>query len=236
MITLQYSNKITAMVKITYHGHSAFEIKSGNHNILIDPFFTGNKHAKTTASDVKCDFILLSHGHEDHVGDTMDIAKKNDATIITVHELSEYFGSKGYKAHGLGIGGQCEFPFGKVKLTIAHHSSSFGGIYMGEPSGIMLTVGGKTIYHAGDTGLFLDMKLIGEMHTIDLAMLPIGDNYTMGVDDAVKAVEFLNCRAATPMHFGTFPVIDTDPNEFKRKVESIGKKGIVIPFGESIEI
>ncbi len=226
------------MIKITYHGHSAFEITTGDHSILIDPFFTYNKNAKIKPVDVKTDYIILSHAHGDHIGDTIEIAEKNDATIIAVHELSEYLISKGLKSHGMGIGGQREFPFGKVKFTIAHHSSSLEGerLYMGEPAGIILTLGDKTIYHSGDTGLFLDMKLIGEMFNIDLALLPIGDNYTMGIDDAVKAVEFLNCKTVSPMHYGTFDVIDANPEEFKRKVESIGKKCVIMPYGEAITI
>lgn len=226
------------MIKITYHGHSAFEIITGDHSILIDPFFTNNKNAKVNPAGVKADYIILSHAHGDHIGDSFEIAKNNDATIIAVHELSEYLISKGYKSHGMGIGGQRAFPFGKVKFTIAHHSSSLESenLYMGEPAGIILTIGDKTIYHAGDTGLFLDMKLIGEMFNIDLALLPIGDNYTMGIDDAVKAVEFLNCKTVSPMHYGTFDVIDTNPEEFKRKVESIGKKCVIMPYGEAITI
>lgn len=226
------------MIKITYHGHSAFEITTGDHSILIDPFFTYNKNAKIKPADVKTDYIILSHAHGDHIGDTIEIAEKNDATIIAVHELSEYLISKGLKSHGMGIGGQREFPFGKVKFTIAHHSSSLEGekLYMGEPAGIILTLGDKTIYHSGDTGLFLDMKLIGEMFNIDLALLPIGDNYTMGIDDAVKAVEFLDCKTVSPMHYGTFDVIDANPEEFKRKVESIGKKCVIMPYGEAMTI
>ncbi len=224
------------MVKITYHGHSAFEIKFDSHTILIDPFFCGNKHSKINAAEVKAEFIILSHGHEDHVGDSVQIAKKNSATVIAVNELANHMASQGCKAHNMGIGGAKEFPFGRVKFTIAHHSSSFGGAYMGEPAGIILNLGGKTIYHAGDTSLFLDMKLIGEMNSIDAALLPIGDNFTMGVDDAVKAVEFLNCKMAIPMHYSTFPVVNADPEEFRRKVESIGRKCTVIPFGGSIEV
>jgi len=226
------------MTKIIYHGHSAFELIIDKHIVLIDPFFSGNKHARKKTSDVKADFIILTHAHADHFGDTVEIAKNHGSVVIAVHELSNLLISKGVNSHGMGIGGQHEFPFGKVKFTIAHHSSSFdleGGAYMGEAAGVILNISGKTIYHAGDTALFLDMKLIGEMHSIDVAMLPIGDNYTMGIDDAVKAVEFLNCKTVVPIHWGTFPVIDTDPEEFKRKVESIGRKCCVIqPGGELI--
>lgn len=226
------------MLKLTHHGHSTFKLNIGKHIILIDPFFTWNPNAKVKSVDVKADYIVLSHAHGDHLGDTEEITKNNDATIIAVHELAEYFGAKGHKVHGMGIGGQHEFPFGKVKLTIAHHSSSIEGegLYMGEAAGIILTLDDKVIYHAGDTGLFLDMKLIGEMHSIDTALLPIGDNYTMGIDDAVKAVEFLNCKTVIPMHYGTFPVIATNPQEFKRKVESIGKACVILPYGEETEI
>jgi L-ascorbate metabolism protein UlaG (beta-lactamase superfamily) len=225
------------MVKITYHGHSAFEISSGNHNILIDPFFNGNKNAKVKSSNVKADYIILTHAHGDHLGDAIEIAKNNDATIIAVYELANYVMSLGCKAHDMHIGGGYNFPFGRVKFTIAHHGSSTEeGLYMGNPAGVVLTIDGKNIYHSGDTGLFLDMKLIGEINPLDAAMVPIGDNFTMGIDDAVKAIEFLNPRLAIPMHYGTFGIIEADPDEFRRKVESIGKKCTVIPFGGSIEI
>jgi L-ascorbate metabolism protein UlaG (beta-lactamase superfamily) len=225
------------MVKITYHGHSAFEIKSDKCNILIDPFITGNKHAKVKPGDLKADYIILTHGHGDHLGDALEIAKKSNAPIICVFELADYVAAKGLKAHHMHIGGGYNFPFGRVKYTIAHHSSSTpDGVYAGNPAGVVISTGGKNIYHAGDTGLFLDMKLIGEMTSLDAAMVPIGDNFTMGIDDAVKAVEFLNPKLAIPIHYNTFDVIQADPNEFKRKVESIGKKCVVIPFGESIEL
>jgi L-ascorbate metabolism protein UlaG (beta-lactamase superfamily) len=225
------------MVKLTYHGHSAFEIKTGKHNIIIDPFINGNKHAKVKPSQIKADYIVLTHAHGDHLGDAFEIAKNNDATIIAVNELANYAADKGCKAHNMHIGGGFNFPFGRLKFTIAHHgSSSPEGTYMGEPAGVVLSVEGKNIYHSGDTGLFLDMKLIGEMNSLDAAMVPIGDNFTMGIDDAVKAIEFLNPGLAIPMHYGTFGIIEADPNEFKRKVESIGKKCTVIPFGDSIEI
>ncbi|RPI15346.1 MAG: metal-dependent hydrolase [Ignavibacteriae bacterium] len=225
------------MLKLTYHGHSCFEVNTGSYNIIIDPFLKGNKNSDIKAEDVKADFIVLSHAHGDHIGDAFDIAKKNDATIIAVNELANYAADKGCKAHNMHIGGSYEFPFGRLKFTIAHHGSSTpDGKYMGEPAGILLSIEGKCIYHSGDTGLFWDMKLIGEMNALDVAMVPIGDNFTMGINDAVKAIEFLNPKLAVPMHYNTFGVIEQDPQEFKRKVESIGKQCIVIPFGESIEI
>lgn len=225
------------MVKLTYHGHSVFEIKTKEYTLVIDPFFTGNANAKIKPSDVKADYIILTHAHGDHLGDGLEIALKNNATVIAVNELANYAAEKGCKAHNMHIGGGHNFPFGRVKFTIAHHGSSTPeGKYMGEPAGVVLSINGKNIYHAGDTGLFLDMKLIGEINPLDAALLPIGDNFTMGIDDAVKAVEFLNPKLAVPMHFNTFGVIEADPLEFKRKVESIGKKCTVIPFGESIEI
>jgi L-ascorbate metabolism protein UlaG (beta-lactamase superfamily) len=225
------------MTNLTYHGHSVFEIKSGGHSIVIDPFFSGNKNAKVKPSEVKANYIILTHAHGDHLGDAFEIAKNNDSTIIAVNELANYAAEKGCRAHNMHIGGGHNFPFGRVKFTIAHHgSSSPDGRYMGEPAGVIVSMGGKNIYHAGDTGLFLDMKLIGEITPLDAALVPIGDNFTMGIDDAVKAIEFLNPKLAIPMHFSTFGVIEADPKEFKRKVESIGKKCTIIPFGESIEV
>jgi L-ascorbate metabolism protein UlaG (beta-lactamase superfamily) len=225
------------MLKLTYHGHSVFEVNSGSHNLIIDPFINGNKHAKVKAKDIKADFVVLTHAHGDHMGDAFDIAKRNDAIVIAVNELANYAAENGCKAHNMHIGGSFTFPFGKLKFTIAHHGSSTpDGKYMGEPAGVVLTIDGKCIYHSGDTGIFLDMKLIGEMNPLDAALVPIGDNFTMGIDDAVKAIEFLNPKLAVPMHYSTFGVIEADPQEFKRKVESIGKKCCIIPFGESIEI
>ncbi len=224
------------MIKLTYHGHSVFEIKTDNHNIIIDPFINGNKHTKIKPADIKADYIILTHAHGDHFGDTLEIAEKNNATVIAMNELADFISSKGLKSHNLDIGGGFQFPFGRVKLTIAHHSSSYQGVYMGDPAGVIVTIEGKNIYHAGDTSVFLDMKLIGEMHPIDIAILPIGDNFTMGIDDAVKAAEFLNPKLVIPMHYNTFDVIKADPEEFKRKIESIGKKCTVMQSNETIEV
>ena len=224
-------------MKISYHGHSFVQVENNNHSILIDPFLSGNPTAITKPEDLKCDYVILTHGHGDHISDAISVAKKNDAMIISSFEIANYAGSKGLKSHPLGIGGGYNFQFGRVKLTIAHHSSSFpDGTYAGNPAGVILTMDGKTIYHAGDTALFYDMKLIGEMNKIDLAFLPIGDNFTMGIDDAVKAAEFINAGLTVPIHYNTFDIIKANPEDFKRKTESISKKCRIINIGESIEI
>jgi L-ascorbate metabolism protein UlaG (beta-lactamase superfamily) len=207
--------------------------------MVIDPFLTGNSQADVKADYFdKLDAIIVTHGHGDHLGDVPDIAKGTGALIVSNFEIANYFGAKGLEAHPLHIGGGRQFPFGHVKLTIAHHGSSGpDGEYLGNPAGVVLTVDGKRVYHAGDTGLFLDMQLIGEMYgPLDAALLPIGDNFTMGIDDAVKAAEFLKAQMTIPMHYNTFPVVECDPAEFTAKVESTGGKAKVISPGESYEI
>ncbi|RMD95440.1 MAG: metal-dependent hydrolase, partial [Calditrichaeota bacterium] len=183
---------------------------------------------------------IVTHGHGDHLGDAVQIAKNNDAVIIANFEVATYCTNQGCKAHPMHIGGGHEFPFGHVKLTIAHHGSGLTTddqiIYLGNPAGVLLTMDGKTVYHAGDTGLFYDMKLIGEMNEIDVALLPIGDNFTMGIDDAVKAVEFLQPALSVPMHYKTFDIIDVEPGEFVRKVEGLGKKARMLEVGETLEL
>lgn len=224
-------------MKIKYHGHSFVQLENDKYSILIDPFITGNPVTKTKVGDLKCNYIILTHGHGDHISDAITIAQKNNAMIISSFEIANYAEAHNVKAHPLGIGGGYNFPFGRVKLTLAHHSSSFpDGSYAGNPAGVLVTMDGKTIYHAGDTGLFYDMKLIGEMNKIDVAFLPIGDNFTMGIDDAVKAAEFVNAGISVPIHYNTFDIINANPEDFKRKVESIGKKCKVIGICESIEI
>ena len=217
------------MPKLTYLGHSAFLIEGQSTSIVIDPFLRGNPLAKTTPEDITVDFVLLTHGHGDHVGDAVEIAKNNDATIIAVYELANYCQSQGAKVHPMHIGGAFKFSFGRVKYTIAHHGSSTpDGAYMGEPGGLLVTMDGKTLYHAGDTALFYDMKLIGEMNELDVAILPIGDNFTMGIDDAVKAAGFLQAGRYVPMHYDTFDVIKANPNEFVEKLAVHGQKGQVM--------
>ena len=225
-------------MKLKYFSHSAFQITSDSGKVvLIDPFLTGNPTAPVTAESVEADFIILTHAHGDHIGDTFDIAKRCDSLIIAVNELADYVISKGLKAHNMHIGGGYNFEFGKVKFTIAHHGSMTpDGQYAGEPAGVLVTIDGKTIYHTGDTRLFYDMKLIGEMNHIDYMLAPIGDNFTMGIDDAVKAVELANPDVAIPIHYNTFPVIEANPEEFKKKVEALGKKSMVLAYGQELEI
>lgn len=227
-------------MNIIFHGQSCVEIRLKQHTLIIDPFLTGNPQATVKAEDIKADYILVTHGHGDHVGDTLSIAERNDATVIAPNDLARYLGFEGAKTHGMGIGGAYEFPFGKVKLTLALHDSSYNppgtkeNIYTGMASGFLLKVEGKTIYHAGDTGLFKDMKLIGKMNDIDLAFLPIGDNYTMGPEDAVIAAGYLKADTVVPMHYNTFPVIEQDPNAFVASLEEKGIKGLVMAPGQQI--
>jgi L-ascorbate metabolism protein UlaG (beta-lactamase superfamily) len=225
-------------MKLRYFSHSSFQITTDSGLVLlIDPFITGNPTAPVSAEELTADFIILTHAHGDHVGDSFDIAKRSDPLFICVNELASYCAEKGFRAHNMHIGGSYEFDFGRLKFTIAHHGSMTpDGTYGGEPAGVVLTIEGKSIYHTGDTGLFYDMKLIGEMTPIDFMLVPIGDNFTMGIRDAVKAVELADPSVAIPMHYDTFPVIQADPKEFKAQVERIGKKAIVMDYGQEIEL
>lgn len=225
-------------MKLKYFSHSAFQLTTSDGKvILIDPFLDGNPTSPAKSKDVNADYIIVTHGHGDHIGDGFAIAKRCDSLFICVNELANYCISKGFKAHNMHIGGAYNFDFGRVKFTIAHHGSMTpDNTYAGEASGVLITIEGKTIYHTGDTGLFYDMKLIGEMNKIDYMLLPIGDNYTMGITDAVKAVELVNPGISIPMHYNTFPVIHSDPEIFKSKVEEKGFECKVLDFGQEIII
>ena len=224
-------------VEVTWYGHACFSIVGGGATLLTDPFLTGNPLAAVTADEVSADYILVSHAHGDHLGDAVPIAKRTGATIIANFEIATYCGNEGANAHPLHIGGGRDFPFGRVKLTIAHHGSSFpDGSYGGNPAGFLLTLEGKKIYHACDTGLFYDMKLIGE-EGIDLAILPIGDNFTMGPEDALKAVKFIEPKIVVPIHYDTFEVIEQDPHAFARMVEAeTSARCMVLKPGDSLTL
>ncbi|MDM5190292.1 metal-dependent hydrolase [Bacillus sp. DX4.1] len=227
-------------MKISYHGHSVVKIETNGKVILIDPFLTGNPKTDLKAEEVKVDVIILSHGHGDHVGDTVALAKKNNAVVVAPFELATFLGWQGVNTHPMHIGGSHVFDFGKVKFTQAFHGSSYIDednktiTYTGMPAGILFTAEDKTVYHAGDTALFSDMKLIGSLNQIDVAFLPIGDNFTMGPEDAVLAAEWIGAKVVVPMHYNTFPVIEQDPHLFVGKL--IGSTGKVLEAGEAITL
>jgi L-ascorbate metabolism protein UlaG (beta-lactamase superfamily) len=228
------------MVKLTFHGHSCWEIQgSAKHRILIDPFLSGNPVADVKpGAFTRLDAILISHGHGDHLGDAELIANQTGALIVANFEIATYYADRGCRSHGMSIGGGFDFPFGRVKLVIAHHGSTGPkGEALGSPAGIVLLLDGKRIYHTGDTGVFLDMQLISELNgPFDACMLPIGDNFTMGIDDAVRACEMIRAKVHLPMHYNTFPVIKADGDEFARRVEKKGLKAAVVRPGSAVEV
>jgi L-ascorbate metabolism protein UlaG (beta-lactamase superfamily) len=208
---------------ITWFGHNAWSIESGGTTILVDPFLDDSPTSPVKSWDVKADFILLSHGHSDHLGDTVAIAKRTAATVITNFEVGQWIGKKGVeggKIVGMNPGGGVRQPFGHVKFTIAHHSSSMpDGSYGGVPGGFLLTLAESKVYFACDTSLFLDMKLIGA-GGLDLAVVPIGDLYTMGPGDSVEAIKLLNPKRAAPCHYNTWPPIAQDAAAWAERVRS----------------
>ncbi|AIE61019.1 metal-dependent hydrolase [Bacillus methanolicus] len=226
-------------MKVSYHGHSVVKIETNGKTIFIDPFISGNGLTDLKLDDVKPDVIIITHAHGDHVGDAIEVAKKNNSLVIANFELATYLSWQGLNTHGMHIGGAYEFDFGKVKLTPAFHGTGIITekneiIYGGMPAGVLVMAEGKTIYHAGDTALFSDMKLIGERHPIDLAFLPIGDNFTMGPEDAAYAAKLLNPKIVVPIHYNTFPPIKQDPQKFIDMLE--GVSGKVLRAGEAIEL
>ena len=224
------------MAQARYLGHACVLLSEGPHRLIIDPFLTGNPQAAAQPEAIDVGHILVSHGHGDHLGDAIPIALRTGATIVACAELAEYCERNGARTHAMHIGGAHDFDFGRVKLTIAQHGGGGPepGSYTGPAVGFLITLGGKTVYHPGDTGLFYDMKLIGETNPIELAFLPIGDNYTMGIEDAVHAVEFLRPRRVVPIHYGTWPVIAAaDPQAFAARVRDA--QVVVMRPGETLE-
>ncbi|HYO25072.1 MAG TPA: metal-dependent hydrolase [Lacipirellulaceae bacterium] len=227
-------------VDVTWLGHSAFTIVAGDHRLLVDPFLDQNEQAPVRAAEVEADYILLTHGHFDHVDDAAPIAKRTGASVLANFEVCEWLKRQGLpeeKLIAMNPGGGVDLPFGRAKLTIAHHSSSMpDGSYGGVAGGFLLELQGARIYIAGDTALFLDMKLIG-LGGLDLAILPIGDRYTMGPADAIEAVKLLAPRRATPCHYNTWPPIAQDAAAWSAAVsrETAATPVVLLP-GESVRL
>jgi len=227
------------VTKYIWYGHAAAQLETDGYKIVIDPFLSGNPAASIPADDVQADFILISHGHGDHVGDSVEIAKRTGATVISNFEIAAWFEGKGVKkVHAQHLGGGFKYPFGYLKLTLALHGSMLpDGHEGGNPAGFLLTTNdGKKVYLAQDTGLFGDMKLIGE-EGLDLAVIPIGDNYTMGPDDALRAVKFLEPKVVIPIHYNTFDLLAQDENAWAQRVErETSTKVVLLKPGESFSL
>jgi L-ascorbate metabolism protein UlaG (beta-lactamase superfamily) len=227
------------MARLTWHGHSTFTlVTDGGRRIMFDPFLDDNPKSDIGAGDVEAlDYILCSHGHFDHFADAVELAKRTGATIVGTFELVSFAQSKGVKnGHGMNVGGGHRFDFGYVKLTPAVHSGTIAGDdegrYTSVAHGFWLDLGGKRLYHAGDTALIMELQLL--KGRVDVALLPIGDNFTMGPDDAVRAVEFIEPRVVIPMHYGTWEPIEQDPEAFRAKVAGRAEVVVLEP-GQSYE-
>ena len=224
------------MIKYTYYGHASFLLDDGTSKVLADPFLTGNPLAAIKASEVECDYILLTHAHGDHLGDAPAIAKRTGAMILGVPEVLDVClqAESDIKTHGMNIGGSIKLPFGKVRMTMALHSSGVAG---GIACGYVIQIGGINVYFAGDTALFSDMKLIGQKDPLDYAVLPIGDNYTMGLEDAALAAQWLNTKNVIPIHYNTWPVIAQEAGRYKEVTEGMTRAAVhIVEPGGTLEL
>jgi L-ascorbate metabolism protein UlaG (beta-lactamase superfamily) len=224
--------------KLTWYGHAALGLETGGYKLVVDPFLGGNPVASIKPEAVQANFILISHGHDDHVGDAVAIARRTGATVISVNEIAVWCANQGLSSHGQHLGGGYKYPFGYLKLTLALHGSELpDGSSGGNPCGFLLTTNdGKKIYLAQDTGLFGDMTLIGD-EGIDLALLPIGDNFTMGPDDALRAVKLVRPKVVIPIHYNTFPLIAQDANAWAVRVaQETTTHAVVLKPGESYSL
>ncbi|PNW25832.1 metal-dependent hydrolase [Formosa algae] len=225
-------------MKITFYGHASLGIEVNDISILVDPFISPNEKAShINIETLNADYILLTHAHEDHVADVEAIAKRTNAVIVSNAEIVTYYANKGFEGHPMNHGGKWDFEFGTVKYVNAIHSSSFAdGSYGGNPGGFVIEGERKNIYIAGDTALTFDMKLIPMQTKLDLAIFPIGDNFTMNVDDAIIASDFVGCDKVMGYHFDTFGYIEIDHEDAKRKFFDKDKDLMLLDIGESIEL
>ncbi len=225
-------------MKITYLGHGGLGIHVNGIDIIVDPFITANpKASNINIEELKADYILITHAHQDHILDVEAIAKRTGAKIVSNYEIVTHFGNLGLEGHPMNHGGKWQFDFGTVKYVNAIHTSSFpDGSYGGQPGGFVIETNDKNIYIAGDTALTFDMKLIPMQTKLDLAILPIGDNFTMGIDDAVIASDFVECHKVLGYHFDTFGYIEIDHTEAKNTFSEKGKELLLLDIGEHIEL
>ena len=224
------------MIKYTYYGHASFLLDDGTSKVLTDPFLTGNPLAAIQADEVECDYILLTHAHGDHLGDAPAIAKRTAAMVLDIPEVLDVClqAESDIKTHGMNIGGSVKLPFGKVRMTMALHSSGVAG---GIACGYVIQIGGINVYFAGDTALFSDMKLIGQKDPLDYAVLPIGDNYTMGLEDAALAAQWLNTKNVIPIHYNTWPVIAQEAGRYKEVTEGMTRAAVhIVEPGGTLEL
>ncbi len=219
-------------MEITWHGHACFELR-GSRRVLIDPFITGNPLAKVKPEELSPEVLLITHGHEDHLGDAVAIAKRAKPKIAVIHEIAVFLQEQGVEAEGMNIYGSIDLDGVRVTLVPALHSSSNAGRYMGSACGYIVELDGVKVYHAGDTGVFGDMRLIGELFSPEVMLVPVGDRYTMDARIAAKAVELVSPRLAIPMHYATFPILAESAEEFRRLVEEQGVQAVVLEPGES---